>query len=152
MAYFVVFKVQRMRKAASRRREAIQMLERLRNGIAIVEGKHDALVLERLGIPSFTYDSVINGSVSVCSHEIFILMDNDRRGSEKRERLGSFLLEKGLKADNKFGIRLLKMFNSVCIEEIYSPILQALKIEPEMENGDYDGKDVFGYSKVHGRG
>ncbi len=122
------------------------MLFRFKEGSVVVEGKHDAEALRKLGIASYTYECIMRGARPQ-QHNVFILTDADRRGLEKRERLLAVLSEEGYKADYRAGENMLSMLNSRCIEEIYSPAMQALDIEMY-----YHGKDLFRHSKVYGRG
>ena len=113
-------------KEIRRSREANRILEKLRGGSAIVEGKHDVRVLEKLGVRAFTYDSVVNGNV-MPKEPIFLLMDLDKNGEYKKEKVAMVIEEKGLSSDTGSGLRLLRMLNSTCVEEIYSPLMQALE-------------------------
>lgn len=136
------------KRNASFRNRIIEVLRLLKNGTVVVEGVNDVSVLNSLGIGSLTYSRVMNKGLSIGAEPVFILMDNDRRGREKARFLEGFLQEKGYNIDNKLGVNMLKMLNSICIEEIYKPVMQLLEIENK-NSGRY-GQNIFRNSKIYG--
>jgi 5S rRNA maturation endonuclease (ribonuclease M5) len=71
------------------RSTVFRLLERLRQGVVLVEGQRDVEVLKRLGVRAIpvasrrveTLFSLVKGKV------VFILTDNDRRGNALAKRL-----------------------------------------------------------------
>ncbi len=91
----------------------------------IVEGKHDVDALASLGIAAITEGSIARNRIE---GKICLLMDNDRRGIQRRERLYNRLLEmdKGIRIDIASGERLQKMLNITSIEQLCGPVREAM--------------------------
>ncbi len=143
--------MQQMEKEYRQKRHLQEMLERLREGVAIVEGKHDVAVLERLGVHALVYSAVESGkSAPEKGKTIYILTDNDKGGDEKRERLKSALLamDIGHAINEELGRKLLQMLGATSIEQIYGPAMEIL----EEEKSDNHGKNISRHSKIYGRG
>ena len=93
----------------------------------IVEGKHDVDALASLGIAAITEGSIARNNIN---GRVCLLMDNDRRGIQRRERLYNKLLEmdKGIQIDVASGERLQKMLNITSIEQLCKPVREATSI------------------------
>lgn len=129
------------------------VLSTLSESFVVVEGRHDVAALRSLGIASHTYEQTMRSRARL-PEIVHILTDGDRRGMEKAERLTSYLIERGVRPDLRTGTRLLKMVGAKHIEEIVQPVQQRLQTEDENNKtkGDRYGENLFGYSKIHGRG
>ena len=138
--------VQRERNR-SRADRIARMLEALRQGTTIVEGLHDVRALAHFGINAIPY-SRLSAALPGISGRVYLLTDGDRGGEEKREKIRTLLLEhnSAYLIDETLGKRMLRMLNATSVEQICGPIEEA------MENGDYCGKNISRYSKVHGAG
>jgi 5S rRNA maturation endonuclease (ribonuclease M5) len=123
------------------------MLEALRQGTTIVEGLHDVKALAHFGIKAIPY-SRLSAALPSISGRVYLLADDDRGGEEKKEKMRMLLLEhnSGYLIDETLGRRMLKMLNVTSVEQICGPIEEA------RESGDYYGKNISRYSKVHGAG
>ncbi len=107
------------------RKKAVEhLLSKMRSAYVIVEGRHDVAALHALGIDAHTYESTMRSFTMTCT-SVLIFTDNDRRGREKAEKLSSFFAENGVAADTATGTRLLKILNSVHVEEILMPVVEA---------------------------
>lgn len=112
-----------------RMKAAEAMLSRLREGMVIVEGKHDVPRMEELGIRAVTYYKAVTDSGAVGKGTIiYLLTDSDKGGEEKKGKLISALLErdKSLEIDTELGGRLLRMLNLTSIEQIGKPMAELL--------------------------
>ena len=125
-------------------------LAMLRDGTVIVEGAHDVRTLRLLGINAVPYPGLSAVLERKTRGKFYVMTDNDRGGEEKRSKIVSMLLEtnSGSAIDEVTGRRMLNMLNVTCVEQVYGPVQEAL----EKGNGDYFGKDIPGYCKVHGSG
>ena len=124
-----------------------RMLDLLKDGTTIVEGMHDVKALANFGIYAIPYSRLSSALPSI-SGRVYLLTDNDRGGEEKREKIRALLLEHNgaCLIDETLGRRMLRMLNATSVEQICGPIEEAKK------NGDYCGKNISRYSKVHGAG
>jgi 5S rRNA maturation endonuclease (ribonuclease M5) len=118
-------------KESDRKKRLTKLLEELRSGVVVVEGKHDIEVFRKLGIEALTYgtlmgdvDNVLEKLPEGCT--IFIIMDDDKSGEFRTEQLKGKLLEKDLKFDEHLGERLLKALNLTSVEQILKPIEEIL--------------------------
>ncbi len=101
------------------------ILFELKNGVVVVEGKHDVAVMERLGICTSTYERVMRGGLTVPEGaKVFILTDDDRRGSEKADAVSGFLSGSlgPCRLDRETGLRLLDLCNATSVEQVSKPI------------------------------
>jgi 5S rRNA maturation endonuclease (ribonuclease M5) len=105
-----------------------RLLFDMKSSFVIVEGKHDLNVLNKLGIKSYTYESVMRG-VNFPKEKAILMMDLDRRGVLKAEMVSSILLGENIKVDNKTGRSLLFLLNTTHVEGILAPVGQLFKIE-----------------------
>ncbi len=103
------------------------MLLTLKSSFVVVEGKHDINTLKRLGISAHTYESVMR-SVSIPNQKVIILMDLDRRGMEKAERISTELSSGPVPVDTTTGRSFLKMLNTVHVEGVLTPIEQLFEM------------------------
>ena len=102
------------------------MMAELACSTVIVEGRHDVKALAKLGIPAVTEGSLVRSAI--IAGKVYLLMDNDRRGLERRERLYNRLLEmdKGISIDTTLGERLQKLLNITSIEQLCRPVQEAM--------------------------
>ena len=103
-----------------------RIMAELARSTVIVEGKHDVDALASLGIAAITEGSIARNSID---GKVFLLMDNDRRGMQRRERLYNKLLEmdKEIRIDVASGERLQKMLNITSIEQLCRPVREAMQ-------------------------
>jgi 5S rRNA maturation endonuclease (ribonuclease M5) len=130
--------MRRVERDRKRGKKIVNMLEDLRNGTVIVEGKHDVEKLRLLGIESRTCDSVLRGaSLPPCNKTVFIVMDDDKGGVEKCAKLMSVLEScDSFHVDESLGKHMLRRLNVTCVEQICKPIRLALgSAEGRKENG-----------------
>ena len=123
-------RLKRSSKEADRSKSVSAILEKLRQGSVVVEGMHDVRTLAKLGIPAITYTSALSCHMPL-GRDVYVMMDLDRRGREKAERLVSVLASHGYHTDESAGRRLLLMLHTVCVEEAYKPAIEAMGIEPK---------------------
>lgn len=140
-----------------RARQLKVLLAKLSLGTVIVEGKHDAEKLERFGIIALTYPQVSMRVIGNLQKIIYVMVDRDRGGEEKARKLSAMLHEQApnSKVDWETGRRLLKMLGLTSIEQVYAPITEMLGKadgEKKPKKANFNGKNLFGYSKVHGAG
>ncbi|MGC8479494.1 MAG: hypothetical protein ACP5M9_02390 [Candidatus Micrarchaeia archaeon] len=107
-----------------------RLLFDLKSSFVIVEGKHDLNVLNKLGIKSYTYESVMR-KINVPTEKAILMMDLDRRGVAKAEMVSSLLLGENIAVDNKTGRSLLLLLNTIHVEGILTPVEQLFKIEKQ---------------------
>ncbi len=140
-------------KDETRRKTAESMLSEMRKVYVVVEGKHDVAALKHLMVYAHTYEEAMRSGLPL-PERVLIFTDNDRRGIEKAEKLSSFFTENGAIVDGTTGTRLLKILNSVHVEDILQPIAQVMEREKQKQKriGELNGENLFGYSKVYGRG
>lgn len=140
----------------TRRKTIESMLSEMRNANVVVEGIHDVAALEHLRIRAHTYEKAMRSGLPLPGH-VILFMDDDRRGSERAERLGAFFAEKGFSVDEKTGTRLLRLLNTAHVEDMLQPLAHALEAgrkarEETRKIGELNGENLFGHSKVHGGG
>jgi 5S rRNA maturation endonuclease (ribonuclease M5) len=116
-------------KDDARGKALIGILDELRQGTVIVEGAHDVRALAYLGVPSIPFSRVSGPALGCSSRKVYLLMDNDRGGAEKSEKLRSRILElgEGYVINEVLGKRMLRMLNATSVEQIKGPIDEALK-------------------------
>jgi 5S rRNA maturation endonuclease (ribonuclease M5) len=133
----------------SRKRKVEQMLELLKTGTVIVEGKHDTKTLSMLGIRAIPYERIISMKESPDPNDtIYIMVDNDKGGDQKSDKIVDALLtiDKRYTINSDVSKRLLKMLNLTSVEQMLGPIEEIR----ENEKGGYYGKNLSRDSKVHG--
>ncbi len=118
-------------KESDRRKRLRKLLEELRSGVVVVEGKHDIEVLHKLNINAMTYGSFMGNVNNILDklpkdRTIFIIMDADKSGDFRTEQLKGKLLERNLQFDEHLGKRLLKALNSTSVEQLLKPIEEIL--------------------------
>ncbi len=118
-------------KESDRRKRLRKLLEELRSGVVVVEGKHDIEVLHKLNIDAMTYGSFMGNVNNILDklpkdRTIFIIMDADKSGDFRTEQLKGKLLERNLQFDEHLGKRLLKALNSTSVEQLLKPIEEIL--------------------------
>jgi len=108
-----------------RSRAVSRIMAELACSTVIVEGKHDVDALASLGIAAITEGSIARNSIE---GKVCLLMDNDRRGIQRMERLYNRLLEmdKEILIDVTSGERLQKMLNITSIEQLCRPVREAI--------------------------
>ena len=146
----------RHEKDVEKRKAIESILSEMRNSYVVVEGRHDIAALEQLRIRANTYEKAMRSGLPLPEH-VILFMDDDRRVAEKAERLGAHLAGNGASIDERSGTRLLRMLNTVHVQDMLQPISQALEIgektrEKTRKIGELNGKNIFGHSKVHGGG
>jgi len=127
------------------------LLQQLREGVVIVEGKHDKDTLKEFGIDSFTfYEAASNPSKlsSFAGKTIYILFDDDKGGEEKNRKMIELVTAYAThsKVNDSLAKRLLGLLNCTSIEQVSGPLRELL----DLKRGDIDGENIFGYSQVHG--
>jgi len=141
-----------VREASRERSHAnwiVSVIEKLRKGTVIVEGKHDVKALSELGITCFTYDFAARNIGKIArSSRVYLFFDNDKGGSQKAEKLSSLIESenKQCKVDFWTGASLLKLLNLTSIEQIVKPTEELVY----RIRGDTYGEDLLRYSKIHG--
>jgi 5S rRNA maturation endonuclease (ribonuclease M5) len=122
-----VVNLQPKQRDISRARQVSGILEALRHGTVVVEGMHDVRTLRSLGIGAVTC-SRLAGSLPDVGRTVYVLMDSDRGGEEKKRKVLATLLEsdKRYAIDDALGRRLLKMLNATSIEQVYGPISELM--------------------------
>ena len=109
-----------------------RMLEALKEGIVIVEGKHDVETLQRLGIKSISFAQFIGGNLGTRSFQtsrtFYVWMDTDKGGEDKEQKVVEMLdaIDGGIKYDVTLGKRVLKMLGITSVEQAYGMVMQAL--------------------------
>ena len=117
------------RRVERNRKRIKNIISKLQQGTVVVEGKHDKLVMGKLGVGCITFDKLIKNNDSVDSRiPVYILVDNDRSGKIKREEAIESLLDldRNYKIDLDLGLLLLKIAKRRRVEEIYKPINEIL--------------------------
>ena len=116
-------------KDEARGKAIIEILDELRQGTVIVEGAHDVSALASFGIESIPFSKVSGDTLGCSCRKVYLLMDNDRGGVEKGEKMRSKILElgEGYSVDEVTGKRMLKMLNATSVEQIVGPINEVLK-------------------------
>ncbi len=138
------------RQAAEwRKRKVEQILELLKGGTVIVEGRHDIRVLSMLGIRAIPYERIVNMKEAPDPNEtVYIMVDSDKGGDQKSEKIMDALLtiDKRYTINSDVSQKLLKMLNLTSVEQLTRPIEEIR----ENEKGRYYGKNLSRDSKVHG--
>lgn len=116
-------------KDGARGRAITGILDELRQGTVVVEGPHDVRALAYFGVQSIPFSKVSEQTLGCSQRKVYLLMDNDRGGAEKGEKLKARILEfgEGYVIDEVLGRRILKMLNATSVEQIKGPIDEALK-------------------------
>ena len=112
---------------SDRRKTLERILGELCEGTVIVEGRHDVNALARLRISAIAEGSIERQGIAP-GRTVYLLMDNDRRGEERKERLAARLLEthSDARIDTALGKRLQRMLNITSIEQLCMPVSEAL--------------------------
>lgn len=130
--------MRRVEKDHKRGKRIANMLEDLRSGTVIVEGKHDVEKLRLLDIESHTCNSILRGAgLPPHNKTVFIFMDDDKGGAEKHAKLMSLLeSHDGYDIDELLGRHMLRGLNITSVEQICKPVQLALgSAEGRKENG-----------------
>ncbi len=116
-----------MEKSGRRSRAVSRILEELASGTVIVEGKHDVKALASLGISAIPEGSISRRPITG-KGRVYILMDDDRRGIQRKEALIGKLLEidGSMDMDTVIGTRLQRMLNITSVEQLCKPVAEAL--------------------------
>ena len=116
-------------KDEARGKAILEILDELRQGTVVVEGPHDVNALSSFGIESIPFSRVSGDALGCSCRKVYLLMDNDRGGAEKAEKMKSKILElgEGYAVNEVLGKRMLKMLNATSVEQIVGPIKEALK-------------------------
>ena len=96
-------------------KELRKILARLREGIAIVEGKKDIASLQKLGIEAVTYREIPEIKPE---KEVFILTDLDREGERLLKEIMHELMLRGLKPNTVMRKKLGYLLKLRRFEEI----------------------------------
>jgi 5S rRNA maturation endonuclease (ribonuclease M5) len=110
-------------KAESRRSRLLDILERLRNGIVIVEGKHDVGALGRLEIPATSYNKFLSCNSSTTefstNRTFYIMMDADKGGRDKENKVISLLtsMNNAIDYNTALGKSLLHLLGITSVEQ-----------------------------------
>ncbi len=117
------------RRASSKKRILLDMLGQFRSGIMVVEGAHDVSMFKSFGVHALTYYSVMTGEILVSKKSVYIVMDNDRGGIDKADKLISRIteLDSSAKIDVKTGPRFLKMIGVKAVEQSRKPLEDILE-------------------------
>ncbi len=126
---------------------------RLRDGYVIVEGKHDARALEKLGIHSLYWNSIPKTGLAN-GKTFYIMTDRDKGGEEKREKAISALLgmDSASDIDTDTGAFFMKLLGITSVEQAIRPAEEILGDDYSCLKSDIHGKDLSRHSKVHDRG
>ncbi len=123
----------RPRKNLVQKKRLERMLNDLREGIVIVEGKHDVEALERLKIRSISFAQFIGGNIGTQSFQadriFYVWMDADKGGADKEEKVVEMLdmIDGEIKYDVTLGRRVLKMLGITSVEQAYGMVRQVLE-------------------------
>ncbi len=104
------------------------IIKKFKNGIVIVEGKHDIETLNKLGIKAITFNHFV--SISRKNAEIksdvtfYIFMDLDKGGYDKRDKtIDIIITQSNAKYNTVLGRRFLQFLNVTSVEQIYQQYL-----------------------------
>jgi 5S rRNA maturation endonuclease (ribonuclease M5) len=127
------------------------LLQQLREGVVIVEGKHDKEALKAFGIDSFTFYEIASNPSKLSNFagkKIYLLFDNDKGGEEKNRKMVELVKAYAMhsKINDSLAKKLLGLLNCTSIEQVPGPLRELL----DLRRGDIDGENIFGYSQVHG--
>jgi len=95
--------------------EIRKLIARLREGIAIVEGKKDIASLQKLGVKAVTYRKI---STIKTNKEVFVLTDLDKEGERLLKEIMPELMLRGLKPNTVVRKRLGYLLKLRRFEEI----------------------------------
>lgn len=121
-------------KARSRRNRLLDILERLRDGIVIVEGKHDVGALGRLEIPATSYNKFLscNNSTTEFStnRTFYIMMDADKGGRDKENKVINLLtsMDNAIEYNTELGKRLLRLLGITSVEQVCGRVEMVMNI------------------------
>ena len=113
--------MQRIEREAARRKDLENLLDRLRPGIAIVEGLHDVKAFAALGVKAVNLDALrLKREELPVDKPVFIMMDGDRGGKAKERKAIDTIAElyPGLQASTYEKKQLLQLLNITTIEEV----------------------------------
>ncbi|MCL4374145.1 MAG: toprim domain-containing protein [Candidatus Marsarchaeota archaeon] len=113
--------MQRIEREAARRKDLENLLDRLRSGIAIVEGLHDVKAFAALGVKAVNLDALrLKREELPVDKPVFIMMDGDRGGKAKERKAIDTIAElyPGLQASTYEKKQLLQLLNITTIEEV----------------------------------
>ncbi len=122
----------RPRKNLVQKKRLELMLDDLREGIVIVEGKHDVEALARLKIRSISFAQFIGGNLGTKSFQtekiFYVWMDIDKGGADKEEKVVEMLdmIDGNIKYDVVLGKRVLKMLGITSVEQAYGRVRQVM--------------------------
>ena len=107
----------------------VKMFDELSEGVVVVEGNHDAAVMKLFGVSAMTHAQLFKNGLKGEQKTVYVLTDRDKGGEEKRHRITSFLLERYPRSriNENAGRRLLRIANATSVEQIYAPIVEAMK-------------------------
>lgn len=123
----------RPRKNLVQKKRLERMLDDLRNGIVIVEGKHDVGTLERLRIKAISFPQFVGGNLGTISFKtdrvFYVWMDADKGGADKEQKVVNILdaMDGGIRYDVELGKRVLKMLGITSVEQAYGMVRQMLE-------------------------
>lgn len=123
----------RPQKDTVQRKRLERMLGELKEGIVIVEGKHDVETLGRLGIRSVSFSQFMGGNLGTRWFQIhktfYIWMDLDKGGEDKEGKVINLMerIDGNVKYDVNLGKRVLKMLGITSVEQAYGMVEEVLK-------------------------
>ena len=116
----------------AKKRALQRLLEKLREGIVIVEGKHDVYTLKRLGIAAVEFSNFMRSNIGttlfMSSRPFYVMMDRDNGGEDKREKVISVLssMDNPVDYDTETGDRFLRILGITSVEQAYRPAVQVM--------------------------
>jgi 5S rRNA maturation endonuclease (ribonuclease M5) len=112
------------------KRSLERLIGQLRQGIVVVEGKHDVDALRELGVTAFNCNSIekINGYAD--GSTFYMLFDADKGGDEKFAKAASIVYERypHSRINTYARKRLFGILGIKCVEEAVSPAKEILEI------------------------
>ncbi len=116
----------------TKKRALQRLLEKLSEGIVIVEGKHDVNTLKRLGIRAVEFSNFMGANIGtrlfMSSRPFYVMMDRDNGGEDKKEKVISVLssMENPVDYDTETGDRFLRILGITSVEQAYRPVVQVM--------------------------
>ena len=129
----------RVQKQVYQRGRLDSILEKLKDGIVIVEGKHDVDTLRRLGISSIPYGKFM--STNMYTHEFqtektfYLMMDADKGGEDKGQKILSLLtgFDNYVVYNTELGRSFLKLLGITSVEQAYGKVQHIMTMSQYFE-------------------
>lgn len=115
------------------------ILDKLRSGIVIVEGKHDVQTLSRLGVPAIAYDSFVSANRNThqfyTDKTFYLMMDADKGGEDKLGKVLDILtgMDNYIAYNTELGRSFLKLLGITSVEQAYGKAQQIFAMSHYLE-------------------